>query len=142
MNHFFQGRYFMVAGGFITLQIWHLVQLACLVILGFGAYKLYCRIDERVEKRREACIDVAVELQRRGLKRLPRILRCYAVGDYSGVWSEVKSFSREIMEGPDAVAKEFELVFRSMLADHLSTPDGMLLVKAQIAAVEATTASK
>lgn len=132
----------MVAGGFITLQIWHLVQLAWLVILGFGAYKMYCRLDERVEKRREACIDVATELHRRGLRRLPRILRAYAIGNYSGMWDEIKSFAREIMEGPAAVAKEFEQVFVSMLDDHLSTTDGILLIEAKLAAAKAAPATK
>lgn len=132
----------MVAGGFITIAVWHVVQLACLVILGFGAYKIYCRLDDRIEKRREACIDVATELQKRGLRRLPRMLRHYAVGNYSGVWDEIKSFSREIMEGPDAVAKELEGVFKNMLQDHMSTPEGMTMLKAQIAAIEAAAAAK
>jgi hypothetical protein len=123
--------------GEIHFYVWQLVQLAALVVLGFGAWKLYCRLDERVEKRREACIDVAVELQKRGLKRLPRMLRCYAVGDYSGMWDEVKSFAREIMEGPAAVDKEFEDVFHSMLADHLSTPAGLAYVQSQVALVVA-----
>ena len=123
--------------GVLTLTMWQLVQFACLVIIGFAALKIYNRLDERVEKRRDACIDVSTELHKRGLKRLPRMLRAYAVGNYSGMWDEVKSFAAEIKEGPEAVAKEFEQVFKDMLKYHLSTPDGVTLVKAQIAAVEA-----
>jgi hypothetical protein len=93
-------------------------------------------LDERIEKRRDACIDVAVTLEKRGLKRLPRILRRYAVGNYSEIWTEIKSFADAIMEGPDAVNKEFDGVFKAMLGDKLSTPEGLALVKAEIAARE------
>jgi hypothetical protein len=124
-------------GGIITFSVWQAVQFLCLAILAFAAWKIYCRLDDRMEKLREECIDVSVELEKEGLRRLPRILRYFAVGNYSAIWGEIKSFAREIKEGPAAVAKEFESVFRNMLTYHLSTTDGMTLVKAQIAAVEA-----
>lgn len=121
--------------GVFTIAVWQLVQLGALVVLGFAAYKLYCRLDQRMENLKEACIDVAVELQTFGLRRLPRILRYFAVGDYSSIWGEIKSFAKEIKEGPDAVAKEFEQVFDNMLAYHLSTPAGLAYVQAQVAAL-------
>jgi hypothetical protein len=123
--------------GVITIAVWQVVQLAALAVLGFGGWKLYCRLDDRREKRREAAFEVAVELEKRGMKRVPRILRAYAVGNYSGMWDEIKDFARSVKDGPELIAKEFEAIFSYQLKQKLATKEGLALVKAEVAAVEA-----
>jgi hypothetical protein len=125
--------------GVITIAVWQLVQAAAVIVLGFAAYKLYAKWDDRLEKLREAAFDVAVELEKRGFKRLPKILRAFAVGNHSGVWDEIKSFARAIKDGPEAIGREFDGVFASSLRDKLSTKAGIMLVKAELALVEAST---
>jgi len=125
----------------ISIAVWQIVQFAALVILGFGLWMLYCRLDDRIEKRRENAYDVAVAFEKRGFKRIPRILRAYATGNYSGVWDEIKSFSKAIVDGPEAMTKELDTVFALSLSDKLATQDGVTLVKAAVAEAEAKLAN-
>ena len=55
-----------------------------------GAYLL--RKDTAVEERRRHAIDIASELKNQGLEHIPDVLVDYAVGDYSGAMSRIKSW--------------------------------------------------
>lgn len=108
--------------------------VVCLLLAVF-----FCRKDTEVENRRKAAIKASQYLAGKGLKRLPQMLECYAVGDYSGLAKSVHSFADLVTGDPKALATEFEDVFRSELDAQLKTDAGLALIVSKLAEVKAKT---
>ena len=51
--------------------------------------------DTAIEHRRRDVIDVAGQLQQYGWDRTASLAKCYAVGDYSGLYAEMKALLRD-----------------------------------------------
>jgi len=64
----------------------------CLItFLAFAAIAIVLfNWDTKIEKRRKHAIDIADKCREEGFEIMPDILRCYAVGDYSGLYDEIK----------------------------------------------------
>ena len=105
--------------------------LAVCVVYALIAWLL--KKDDQIEKRRKVAIELAAKLSEVGLVKLPRVLVAYAVGDYSGLYFEIKSFARLATSDPTAFMAEFEKVYDRVLTAKLATADGRTLLAAKLA---------
>ena len=83
---------------------------AIVVVLAVFVGGFLFRKDEAIEDKRRKAIDVANELRSQGLKHVPDLLVDYAVGDYSGMLTRIKSWSQ--LMGDDDQRKAFFAQFR------------------------------
>ncbi len=109
------------------------VVAVAVVIVGVAFGKWAFGEDKKLKQRRELAIRLSALLQGYGLKRLPKILTAYAVADYAGMFEEVSDSVKVFESGEEAVAKEFDSVFQSILDAKLKTPEGMAYLRAKIA---------
>lgn len=105
----------------------------------FFAAAAWAKYDAKKEKRRLAFSQVATELHKMGLERLPAMLNAYAVGDYSGFFKAVQKFADLLDDGTDIVAKEFDRIFMRVLERKLQTPEGVALIRQRLADLGAPT---
>jgi len=89
--------------------------------------------DTEVENRRRAAGLLATKLSNYGLKRVPALLICYSVGDYSGLFEGVREIFKLFLEDEDALMKELDGVFESVLAVKLNTEQGRAYLAAKLA---------
>lgn len=61
------------------------------------------RKDTAIEGRRREMIGLHSKLEALGLNRLAGFAECYAVGDYSGLYSEGKALVKQVMDADDAM---------------------------------------
>ncbi len=115
---------FSVAGVIVAIAV---------VIVGVALGKWAFGEDKKIKQRRELAIRLSALLQGYGLKRLPKVLTAYAVSDYAGMFEEVNDTVKVFESGEEAVAKEFDAVFQSILDAKLKTPEGMAYLRAKIA---------
>lgn len=115
--------------------------LACLV--GRDVVKWVFQKDTEAEKRRTAAFHLATTLKAKGLKRIPGFLGKYAVGDLSGMFSDIHDLAKLVMEGgEDAILKEFEDVYKNVLAAKLATPEGRAYIAALMTDAKVEAAAK
>ncbi|HUT91892.1 MAG TPA: hypothetical protein VMY37_20525 [Thermoguttaceae bacterium] len=87
----------------VTLTPTYLAMTAMgVVIAALGAGYLF-RKDTAIEGRRREMIALCARLQGLGLERLAGFAECYAVGDYSGLYSEGKALVKQVMDADDAM---------------------------------------
>ena len=65
------------------------------------------------------------------------MLEDFVIGDWQDMVDHIHEFSRLVAAGNDAIEKELGGTWNSMLDAHLSSPEGLALIKAKIAVVEA-----
>lgn len=87
--------------------------------------------DEEAEDRKRAAIRVSALLTSMGLVRLPRVLECYAVNDWSQLATELKMFA-ELALDEKAVVAEFDTVFKNVLARKVATEEGRSYIAAML----------
>lgn len=95
-----------------------MVLLACAAAFLVG--KVLFRADEKVEDRRRHASNIAVELKSQGMNHIPELLIDYAVGDYSGLLSRLKSwyeFMREDTQRRSFFQQFLEKQLQLALAD-------------------------
>jgi hypothetical protein len=110
------------------------IVLICIVAAGV-AYAVVAQLfkkDTEVENRRRGAAKLASVLSGLGLKKLPEFLVDYSVGDYSGMAKKIVDTAKLFLDGQDAVIKEFEQVFESLLAAKLSTEPGRAYIAAKL----------
>lgn len=97
-----------------------------LVGLGFGAYfitKTGLKVDDRIEERRRLAIQLAQWTSANGLPAVSQLLSSYAVSDYSGVVSQVRSLS-DIISNPDTSRDAVTSFLKVQLGKRLDTAEG------------------
>jgi hypothetical protein len=116
------------------------VSVACAVLVGRDVVTWVFQKDSEVEARRRAAFHLAGTLKAYGLKRMPDFLGDYAVGDYSGMYEKIHDFAKLVLSGEDAVVKELEGAYESVLTAKMASEEGRALISAKLAAVEAKAA--
>jgi len=106
---------------------------AACVAAGYGGVRWLFAKDEKREDRRRAAAKLAAILSQLGLKRLPEILICYSVGDYSGMFREIAEFVKLFLAGEAVVIEEFHSVFENVLTARLKTEEGRAYIAAKLA---------
>lgn len=92
------------------------------------AYALKARVDQR----RIAAGELAGSLQGHGLVRVPRFLRLYAAGDYSGMANELQTTAQIFKEGEEGIVREFQAIGDRHIEAKLRTPEGRAALQARI----------
>ena len=115
--------------------------LAILVLGGVCAFlagKWLFTKDTEAEARKRAAIKVASTMEAMGLVRVPRMLECYAVNDWSGLAHEIKLMA-ELAVNEKALFAEFDVTFSRVLDMKLRSEEGRALLAAKLAATAAPT---
>jgi len=115
--------------------------LAILVLGGVCAFlagKWLFTKDSEAEARKRAAIKVASTMEAMGLVRLPKLLECYAVNDWSGLAHEIKLMA-ELAVNEKALLAEFDVTFSRVLDMKLRSEEGRALLAAKLAATAAPT---
>lgn len=79
------------------------------------------RKDTAIEDRRRSAIEVASIYEGYGLRWLPRLLRTYAVGDYSGLVIEMREMAA-MLRDPGVAQAELEQVVDRVVEKHVADP--------------------
>jgi len=109
-----------------------LLMIGGVLVLGWALGKYLFRKDEEIEDRRRQAFKLATKLSEYGLTRIPDVLGCYAVGDYSGLGDEVSKVYDLFASGEEAILKEFNAVFLKVLEQKLKTKEGRALIAAEL----------
>lgn len=106
--------------------------LLCIVCAGalFAVGKIAFKRDTEIENRRRGAGQLAIALGKYGLKRIPAFLVDYSVGDYSGCGVKIKQLAELFMSGEEALVKEFDEVFKTVLFTKMQTAEGRAFVEA------------
>lgn len=114
--------------------------LLCIVLVGaaIAAGKLVFKKDTEVEDRRRGAGQLAIALGKYGLKRIPAFLVDYSVGDYSGCGKKIKDLAELFLHGEEAIVKEFDTVFKTVLFNKMQTAEGRAFVQAVLKEAEDT----
>jgi hypothetical protein len=81
------------------------------------------RKDTEKENRRKAAIAGSQVASSFGLTHLPKLLTCYAVGDYSGIAHEVKELAK-LSLNPVLLQAEMDSVLAAVVQKKAATPEG------------------
>lgn len=103
-----------------------------IALAAYVLIRVYCFLDARREKRREAFAKVAFVLQEYGLVRLPKMLLAYSTGNYSDFFKQVAKLADLLDDGSDVVVKEFDQVFARVMDKKLTTPEGKAFIRARV----------
>jgi hypothetical protein len=112
-----------------------LAALACVLVGREIGKWLFGKNEELLAKKRAAQV-LAVKLRDAGLKLLPALLEDFAVGDVNDLLQKIQDVAKLVQSGSDAIEKELEATYESVLAKKLATPAGLALVKAKLAEIE------
>jgi hypothetical protein len=118
-----------------TVVIWILAAIACVLVGREIGKWLFGKNEALTAKKRSAQV-LAIKLRAAGLKLLPSLLEDFAVGDVNDLLQKIHDTAKLVESGNDAIEKELESTYESVLDTKLATPEGMALVKAKIAVIE------
>lgn len=106
--------------------------LLCIVCAGVAIAlgKLAFKKDTEIEDRRRGAGQLAISLGKYGLKRIPAFLVDYSVGDYSGCGKKIKDLAELFLSGEEALVKEFDDVFKTVLFNKMQSVEGRAFVDA------------
>jgi hypothetical protein len=118
--------------------------LLCLVVAGalFAVGKIAFKKDTEIENRRRGAGQLAISLGKYGLKRIPAFLVDYSVGDYSGCGKKIKDLAELFLSGEEALVKEFDDVFKTVLFNKMQSVEGRAFVQAVLKEAEEATKPK
>ena len=120
-----------------TFVIW-ILALAVAVLVGRDVAKWALSANKKLDSKKRAAQFLATKLRDAGLKQIPAMLEDFVIGDWQDMVDHIHEFSRLVAAGNDAIEKELGGTWNSMLDAHLSSPEGLALIKAKIAVVEAS----
>ena len=115
--------------------IWILAAVACVLVGREIGKWLFGKNETLTAKKRSAQV-LAIKLRAAGLKLLPSLLEDFAVGDVNDLLQKIHDTAKLVESGNDAIERELESTYESVLDKKLATPEGMALVKAKIAVIE------
>ena len=113
---------------------WLEITLVCVIASGVCYYLAawLFKKDTESENRRRGAVKLASVLSALGLKKIPKFLEDYAVGDLSGMAHSIKELVELFVNGEEAVLAEFSQVFESCLVAKLKTETGRAYVAAKL----------
>ena len=123
-----------------TVVIWILAAVACVLVgreIGKWLFGKERSVDGEEADRRKCW---PMKLRTAGLKLLPALLEDFAVGDVNDLLEKIHDTAKLVESGNDAIEKELESTYENVLDKKLATPEGLALVKAKIAVIEAAAA--
>lgn len=119
-----------------TLVIW-ILAIVCAVLVGREVGKWLFGQNAKLQEQKRAAQVLAGKLRANGLKWIPQLLEDFAVGDVSDMIERIHDLSKLVQAGSDAIEKELEGAYESVLKAKMGTPEGLAYIKAKIAELEA-----
>lgn len=118
------------------------------VLLGIMAFALFGFIAREVVKwgtkeqaglveRRRTAASLSAEFKNVGLAKVAEFLECYSVGDLGGMYDRIHELALVVKaSGKDAILKDAEGIFKTVLNSKLNTSEGRAWISALL--IEAT----
>ena len=121
----------IISGTNLTIIILSTVlALLGMYLVGKWAFTKDQEFEDKVQR---PAMHISRVLSAMGLIRLPKIMECVAIKDFSGLYQEIRDFSKLLIGGEAAVVAEFDQVFKNVLTKKLALPDGRAMVAALLA---------
>ena len=118
------------------LVIW-ILAILCAIFVGREIGRWLFGENTKLQTRKREAQVLAGKLRAAGLKWIPSLLEDFAVGDLQDMFEKIHDLSKVAEAGSDAIEKELEGTYERVLDAKLQTPEGLAVVKAKIAVVEA-----
>lgn len=119
-----------------TVVIW-VLSAAVALLAGREVGKWLFGTNEELMEKKRAAQKLAGILRDNGLRLLPALLEDFAVGDVQDMVEKIHDVCKIVDAGSDAIVKELEQTYESVLAKKLAMPEGLAYIKARIAELEA-----
>lgn len=119
-----------------VIVIW-ILAVAVALLVGREVGKWLFSANEKLMAKKRAAQVLAAKLRENGLRLLPALLEDFAVGDVNDMLERVHKVADIVESGSDAIEKELAGVYERVLDAKLKQPEGLALIKAKIAEVEA-----
>lgn len=119
-----------------VIVIW-ILAVAVALLMGREVGKWLFSANEKLMAKKRAAQVLAAKLRENGLRLLPALLEDFAVGDVNDMLERVHKVADIVESGSDAIEKELAGVYERVLDAKLKQPEGLALIKAKIAAMEA-----
>lgn len=115
---------------------------ACVsLFVGFEVVKWALGANKKLEAKKRSAQALAAKLRDAGLKLIPQLLDDFVIGDWQDAADRIHEFARLVEVGGDAaITKELDGTFSNMLDAKLATPEGLALIQAKIAVLQAAPA--
>ncbi len=120
----------------MVLSVTHLVVIALAALAAYFGVKVYFRVDTAVENRRREAAYLASKLSAMGFKELPEVFMNYAVGDYSGMASQVAIVVKRLRGNDKDILADMSDVFDKLLKIKLAMAEGRMMVRSELEAYE------
>ena len=96
-------------------------QFLSATLVACAAAVLLRQLYGRISARHRRALDLSGEMRKIGFERIPKVLECYAIGDYVGAGREVEELHRILLD-PAKRNLEFAQLFQRMLEHRLNDP--------------------
>ncbi len=75
-----------------------LPMIALAAVAAFFAGKVFLKVDNRIEERRRKALELIPEASKNGLEFLNPFLEAYGLGDYDGLWHQLKAVAGRLRD--------------------------------------------
>ena len=119
-----------------VVVIW-ILAIIISILIGRDVAKWALAKDTKLVEKKRAALVLAAELRKAGLVKIPLWLEDYALTNWQDAIVRIHDFAQlVVLAGNDAIIKELEGVYASVLAAKLATPEGRAYLKVQVAEAE------
>lgn len=119
----------------MSMIMWVLAVLGC-VLLGIEGGKLLFTGNEKLAAQKRALQQLSIKLREFGLRIIPDALDEFVLTDTHSLVEKLHDLSLMVKGGDQAMIKELEATYESILNKKLLTPEGLALIKAKVAEAE------
>ncbi len=120
----------------MTISLMHIVVIVLAAVAMYFAAKWIFRVDTVVENRRREAAHLAAKLSEMGFKELSTVFLNYAVGDYSGMASQISIVVQRLRGNDKDIFEDMRDVFDKLLKVKLSMKEGRMMVRSELESVE------
>jgi len=93
--------------------------------------------NAKLQEKKKAAQVLATELRANGLRLIPSVLDDFVRADVADMIEKVHEVGKLVEAGSDAIKRELQGVYERVLDAKLKQPEGLALIKAKIASLEA-----
>ncbi len=122
-----------------VVVIW-ILALVVAVLVGREVGRWLFGKNAKLQEKKKAAQVLATELRANGLRLIPSILDDFVRTDVVDMIEKIHEVGKLVESGSDAIKKELQGVYERVLDAKLKQPEGLALIKAKIAALEASPA--
>jgi hypothetical protein len=105
---------------FLGMDGYQIAVIVLSIIVVVGLVKMFWRVDDKVEARRNRAADLAVVLVEEGYVESAKPLQAYSIGDISGAWNGLKALQDRLIDKEtrlDVLRKPFRVQLGKAVLD-------------------------